>query len=313
MPRECSAGGPSPGSSPRATRSPPWPERRRRRRRSPRLGARPVEVSIFDPDALRHAVAGHDAVCNLATHIPPVREASRPDAWAENSRIRAEGSRNLVGAAVAAGAQVYVQESIAFVYGEHGNRVIDADSTPLGDTPVHGGRPRGRVAGHAVRRTGWSGSGAALRHVLGARREPHRFDRRDGPARPQRPLRARRRVPADGRRRRRGRCRRARPRRAFRHLRRRGRPRAAPGGRRRARARGRSPAPAAAVPDGDVATQGAALHVVAARVRPTLHGGDRMAAGEPHGGRRRHPGRRRVGRRAVAPPAPPASGCGRSR
>jgi nucleoside-diphosphate-sugar epimerase len=100
-----------------------------------RLGASPVEVSLFDPGALRHAVAGHDAVCNLATHIPPVREASRPEAWAENTRIRAEGSRHLVDAAVAAGARVYVQESIAFVYGEHGDGVIDAASTPLGDTP----------------------------------------------------------------------------------------------------------------------------------------------------------------------------------
>ena len=36
------------------------------------LGATPVAGSLFDPDALRASVAGHDAVCNLATHIPPL-------------------------------------------------------------------------------------------------------------------------------------------------------------------------------------------------------------------------------------------------
>src|SRR6266852_321804 len=33
-------------------------------------GARPVQASLFDPGALGRAVAGHDAVVNLATHIP---------------------------------------------------------------------------------------------------------------------------------------------------------------------------------------------------------------------------------------------------
>ena len=85
------------------------------------LGATPVEVSIFDPDALRAAASGHDVVCNLATHIPPLARAADPRSWAENSRIRTEGSHNLVDAALAANASVYVQESIAFLYGDHGD------------------------------------------------------------------------------------------------------------------------------------------------------------------------------------------------
>jgi nucleoside-diphosphate-sugar epimerase len=97
------------------------------------LGATPVEVSIFDPDALRAAAAGHDAVCNLATHIPPLARSASQQAWAENTRIRTEGSRNLVDAALAAGASVYVQESIAFVYGDHGDELIDAASAPIVD------------------------------------------------------------------------------------------------------------------------------------------------------------------------------------
>jgi nucleoside-diphosphate-sugar epimerase len=98
-------------------------------------GASPVEVSLFDPDALRAAVGGHDAVVNLATKIPSLSRAARDSAWAENTRIRVEGSRNLVDAAIAAGAQVFVQESIAFQYGEHGTEWIDADQTPVSDSP----------------------------------------------------------------------------------------------------------------------------------------------------------------------------------
>jgi nucleoside-diphosphate-sugar epimerase len=98
------------------------------------LGATPVEVSIFDPDALRAAVAGHDVVCNLATHIPPLARAADPRAWAQNTRIRTEGSHNLVDAALAANAGVYVQESIAFLYGNHGDEWLDAASSPILDT-----------------------------------------------------------------------------------------------------------------------------------------------------------------------------------
>src|SRR5215831_6144421 len=98
------------------------------------LGATPVEVSLFDADALRAAAAGHDAVCNLATHIPRLARAADPRSWDENNRIRSEGSRNLVDAALAAGATTYVQESIAFLYGDHGSDWVDADTTPIVDT-----------------------------------------------------------------------------------------------------------------------------------------------------------------------------------
>jgi len=98
------------------------------------LGATPVEVSIFDADALRAAVAGHDAVCNLATHIPPLARAADPNAWDENTRIRTEGSHHLVDAALAANAVVYVQESIAFLYGDHRDQWLAAASDPITDT-----------------------------------------------------------------------------------------------------------------------------------------------------------------------------------
>lgn len=92
------------------------------------LGATPVRVDLFDAGAIRDAVAGHDVVCNLATHVPPPSEMARRDAWSEHERIRTEGSRILVDAAIAAGASVYVQESLAFAYEDGGDRWLDEDA-----------------------------------------------------------------------------------------------------------------------------------------------------------------------------------------
>ncbi len=102
------------------------------------LGATPVRVDLFDAGAVRAAVAGHDAVVNAATKIPPVAQMARKRAWDENERIRREVSGHLVDAAIAAGANVFVQESLAFLYGEHGDQWLDAASTPSAATELNG-------------------------------------------------------------------------------------------------------------------------------------------------------------------------------
>jgi nucleoside-diphosphate-sugar epimerase len=94
------------------------------------LGATPLEVDLFDAEAARDAVAGHDAVCNLATHIPPLTSAGRPSAWHENDRIRRVVSAHLVDAALAAGTVRLVQESIGFLYPDHGAEWIDEGLAP---------------------------------------------------------------------------------------------------------------------------------------------------------------------------------------
>ena len=110
------------------------------------LGATPVTVDLFDAGAVKEAVAGHDVVMNLATHIPPLSKAPLPGAWNENNRIRSEASRNLVDAALAAGAARYIQEAIAFMYPDSGDAWIDEDK-PL-DVPalrhVRNSTPSGR-------------------------------------------------------------------------------------------------------------------------------------------------------------------------
>jgi nucleoside-diphosphate-sugar epimerase len=93
-----------------------------------------VAVDLFDPAALHAAVRGHDVVVNVATHIPhpPWRVVLRK-AWAENDRIRREGSANLVDAAIAGGAARFIQESFAPIYPDGGERWLD-ESTPLAPT-----------------------------------------------------------------------------------------------------------------------------------------------------------------------------------
>ena len=96
-----------------------------------RVGARPVRVDLFDVDGVRRAVAGHDAVVNLATHIPHSTTAMMlPWAWRENDRIRREASAILADAALAGGVSRFVQESFAPMYPDCGDEWIDEAVPP---------------------------------------------------------------------------------------------------------------------------------------------------------------------------------------
>ncbi|HEX3824825.1 MAG TPA: NAD(P)-dependent oxidoreductase [Mycobacteriales bacterium] len=91
-------------------------------------GAEPATVDLFDPATVRSVVAGHDAICNLTTHIPSFTRALLPRAWADNDRIRREVSANLVDAALATGVPRLVQESIGFLYADRGDGWITEQS-----------------------------------------------------------------------------------------------------------------------------------------------------------------------------------------
>jgi len=88
-------------------------------------GATPVRADLFDPESLREALAGHDTVINLATHIPPARAAFRRRAWKENDRIRTVGAATLAEAARAAGVSTLIQESITLPYRDCGAGWVD--------------------------------------------------------------------------------------------------------------------------------------------------------------------------------------------
>src|SRR5947208_2644916 len=80
-------------------------------------GALPVAVDLLDADAVRRAVAGHDAVVNLATHIPSSSAAMLLRwSWRENDRVRRDGSATLAEAARLERVGRFVQESFAPIY-----------------------------------------------------------------------------------------------------------------------------------------------------------------------------------------------------
>jgi nucleoside-diphosphate-sugar epimerase len=88
------------------------------------------ELDLFDPSAVADAVRDVDGVLHLATRIRTLEQISDPDAWRENDRLRADASRILVDAAIAAGVAVYVQPTVTFVYPANGPA---SEDTPVGD------------------------------------------------------------------------------------------------------------------------------------------------------------------------------------
>jgi nucleoside-diphosphate-sugar epimerase len=111
------------------------------------------ELDLFDPSAVADAVRDVDGVLHLATRIRSLDQVSDPDAWRENDRLRADASRILVDAAIAAGAAVYVQPTVTFVY--------PPDGPATEDTPVRKVLP-------------------ILRSALAAEQETERFARAGG-------------------------------------------------------------------------------------------------------------------------------------
>jgi nucleoside-diphosphate-sugar epimerase len=98
-------------------------------------GSTPVIGDLFDVDSLVGALAGQEAVINLATRIPTPGKAALGMGWTENDRIRTLGSKALVDAALRSGdVRIIVQEGVSFYYADGGDAEITEDS-PL-DVPA---------------------------------------------------------------------------------------------------------------------------------------------------------------------------------
>ncbi|MGQ0797293.1 MAG: NAD-dependent epimerase/dehydratase family protein [Methanobacteriota archaeon] len=77
-------------------------------------GGEPRPGDPFDPDSLAKAARGAEVVVRAATAIPHgVRFRARD--WAENDRVRRDGTRALTQCAARIGARMYVQEGIVWV------------------------------------------------------------------------------------------------------------------------------------------------------------------------------------------------------
>jgi nucleoside-diphosphate-sugar epimerase len=111
------------------------------------LGAAPVVVDVFDADRLRDAVVdfGPELVMHQLTDLPD-QAARLPEFRAANGRIRTEGTRNLLAAAAAAGAERFIAQSIAWrlpgdahaPIDEHEAMVLEAGGVVLRYGQFHG-------------------------------------------------------------------------------------------------------------------------------------------------------------------------------
>jgi nucleoside-diphosphate-sugar epimerase len=101
-------------------------------------GAKAVVCDAFDAEALKAAVgeASPEVVVHMLTAIPP-RLSTRSDAaLAPTTRLRREGTANLLAAAEAAGARRLVAESVAFLYAPEGDLVKDEEAPLWTDAPT---------------------------------------------------------------------------------------------------------------------------------------------------------------------------------
>jgi nucleoside-diphosphate-sugar epimerase len=101
-------------------------------------GAEPIVADVLDAEAVKAAVraARPEVVVHELTAIPPVVNPRRfAEEFAPTNRLRREGTRNLVAAALAAGSRRIVAQSIAQAYAPRGGW-IKAELDPLyGDAP----------------------------------------------------------------------------------------------------------------------------------------------------------------------------------
>ena len=108
----------------------------RGRERLEALGARAVFANVFEPADLHAPFARADTVVNLLTRVPPAHRMGDPAAWRENDRLRREASAVIASAAEHAGVERLIQESVAMLYADGGERWLteDAVTAPIAST-----------------------------------------------------------------------------------------------------------------------------------------------------------------------------------
>ena len=94
----------------------------------------PREGDLFNLEQLSHISADCEATLHLATAIPTKGRTTAKD-WALNDRIRREGTKNLVAAALRNNHEFYLQQSITLIYGDQNGDWVD-ESALLPDKQV---------------------------------------------------------------------------------------------------------------------------------------------------------------------------------
>src|SRR4051794_36840975 len=100
-------------------------------------GATPVVGDVLDAEGVRAAMtdAAPEVVIHQVTSLPARLDWANPHLFDENNRVRTDGTRVLVDAALAAGARRVVAQSLAYAYAPTGDRVKDEDAALFTDAP----------------------------------------------------------------------------------------------------------------------------------------------------------------------------------
>jgi 2-alkyl-3-oxoalkanoate reductase len=98
-------------------------------------GIRPVAGNLFSKEDMLKATKGFDAVFHLATHIPKIPVPDKPSHWAENDRIRIEGTKNLLHACRENNIRIFMQPSITVLYGDLKGAWVD-ENTNVDPYPI---------------------------------------------------------------------------------------------------------------------------------------------------------------------------------
>lgn len=104
-----------------------------------RQGIEPIVLDVFDAPAVREAMMRlrPEVVVNQLTDLPyGLDPALMPQARVRNARVRKEGTKNLVDAAVAVGAERFISQSIAWVYAPGLEPHSEADPLEPAESPA---------------------------------------------------------------------------------------------------------------------------------------------------------------------------------
>lgn len=110
------------------------------------MGVEPAVVDVYDAPALKALLADFkpEVVIHQLTDLPYALEASQMEAaLARNARLRDEGTRNLIAAAVHSGARRLIAQSISFIYAEGPTPHRESDPLLPLTHPAYGGTVAG--------------------------------------------------------------------------------------------------------------------------------------------------------------------------
>ena len=99
------------------------------------IGVEVFEGNLFNPKEMIEATKNCDAIFHLATHIPKKPIPNKLKDWRENDKIRTEGTKALLQAAVVNNIKIFIQESVTILYGNKNGETVTSE-TPIAKEPI---------------------------------------------------------------------------------------------------------------------------------------------------------------------------------